>query len=129
MKRLLSIYSLLFLLLAPALSWAQSPEQWRRFTPEEKAQVERNFQRWQSLPPSEQQRLRKEWEYWQNLPPDRRQQLRQRFQQFRDLPPHEAEQWREKWRERGLSPEEKRALRERLRPRDDRFRAKDRDRH
>ena len=125
--RLLSIYSVLFLLLlAPALTWAQSREQWRGMTPEEKAQVERNYQRWQKLPPSEQQRLRREWEYWQNLPPDRRQQLRQRFQQFRELPPNEADQWREKWRERGLSPEEKRTLRDRLRPKDERPRQKDR---
>jgi hypothetical protein len=126
-KRLLSIYSALFLLLlAPALTWAQSREQWGRMTPEEKAQVERNYQRWQSLPPNEQQRLRKEWQYWQNLPPERRQQLRQRFQQFRELPPNEAQQWREKSRERGLSPDEKRALRDRLRPRDERSRQKDR---
>lgn len=112
--RLLKIFSLLFLLAVPSISWAQSREQWQRFTPEEKAQVERNYQRWQSLPPNEKDRLRKEWQYWQNLPPDRRQQLRQNFQQFRNLPPHEAEQWREKYRQRGLSPEDKRALRDRM---------------
>lgn len=131
MKRLASLYSLVYslivLLLAPAASWAQSREQWGRMTPEEKAQVERNYQRWQSLPPGEKDRLRREWDYWQNLPPDRRQQLRQNFQQFRKLPPQEAEQWREKYRERGLSPEEKRTLRDRLRSdgKDGRFRPKD----
>jgi hypothetical protein len=67
------------------------------------------------LPPNEKDRLRKEWHYWQNLPPDRRQQLRQNFQQFRKLPPQEAEQWREKWRQHGFSPEDKRALRDRMR--------------
>lgn len=115
MKQVLKIFSLLLLLAAPAALWAQPREQWRRYTPEEKAQVERNYQRWQSLPPGERERLRREWEYWQKLPPDRRQQLRQNFQEFRNLPPQEAEQWREKWRERGLSPDEKRALRDRLR--------------
>jgi hypothetical protein len=52
------------------------------------------------------------------------------FQQFRNLPPQEAEQWREKYRDRGLSPEEKRTLRDRLRggTKDGRFRSKD-DRH
>jgi hypothetical protein len=113
-KRVLKIFSLLFLLAAPGLLWAQPREQWRRYTPEEKAQVERNYQRWQSLPPAERERLRREWDYWQKLPPDRRQQLRQNFQEFRNLPPQESEQWREKWRERGFSPEEKRALRDRL---------------
>ena len=131
MKRLVALYSLIssliLFLLAPAASSAQSREQWGRMTPEEKAQVERNYQRWQSLPPGEKDRLRREWDYWQNLPPDRRQQLRQNFQQFRKLPPQEAEQWREKYRERGLSPEEKRTLRDRLRNdgKDGRFRPKD----
>ena len=125
MNRLLNIFSLILLLLMPAASWAQVP--WGRMTPEEKAQVERNYQRWQSLPPSEQERLRREWQYWQKLPPDRRQQLRENFQGFRNLPPQEAEQWREKWRERGLSPDEKRTLRDRLKGGGgkDRFKPKD----
>jgi len=124
-KQVLKIFSLLLLLAVPGVLWAQPREQWRRYTPEEKAQVERNYQRWQSLPPSEQQRLRREWDYWQRLPPDRRQQLKQNFQEFRNLPPQEAEQWREKWRERGLSPDEKRALRDRLKGGKDRFKPKD----
>lgn len=129
MKRALTLYSLLFFLLLPLLGWAQEPrDQWRRLSPEEKAAIERNFQRWRSLPPERQEHLRQEWDYWRSLPPDRRENLKRRFEEFRKLPPGEAQQWQDKSRERGLSPDEKRALRERLRPKDKKsFRSRDRE--
>jgi hypothetical protein len=117
---------LLLILLPAAWGWAQAPrDQWRRLSPEEKAAIERNYQRWQSLPPERQEHLRKEWDYWRNLPPDRQENLKRGFQAFSDLPPNERQQWQDKFQRRQLSPEEKRALRDRLRPKDKRFRPND----
>ena len=61
-KRFLILYSLLLGLFLPLAVWAQE-RPWGRLSPEEKAAIERNFQRWRNLPPERQERLRKEWDY------------------------------------------------------------------
>ena len=63
MKRI--VVSILFsaLLLSPLAGWAaNSGDNWRNLSPQEKEKVRRNYQRWQHLPPEDKEHLREEWD-------------------------------------------------------------------
>ncbi len=88
-KRILRSVSLCLLLLLPVASWARDGnDNWRRLNPQEKENIQRNYQRWQNLPPQDKEHLREEWDRYQNLPPDQRDKLRRRYDELRQNPPH-----------------------------------------
>ncbi|HTN69889.1 MAG TPA: DUF3106 domain-containing protein [Methylomirabilota bacterium] len=84
LRRSLSSFALLLVLLVPLSSWARdNGDNWRNLSPKEKDNVLRNYQRWQNLPSPDKEHLREEWNRWQNLPQDRRDQLKQRYEEQR----------------------------------------------
>lgn len=116
MKRTSNIlFFLLFLLLPFSARADHSAEQWRRLSPEERAIIQRNYQRWKALPSYEKQHLKNKWRHWRSLPPERQEELRGRYQKFRQLPSEERQHWRKEFRgRREFSPEQRRDFRERL---------------
>jgi Protein of unknown function (DUF3106) len=83
-KRILLSLSLCLVLLLPVSSWARDgSDNWHRLSPQEKDNIQRNYQRWQNLPSQDKQHLREEWNRYQNLPQDQRDQLRRRYDELR----------------------------------------------
>jgi Protein of unknown function (DUF3106) len=88
LNRILGSLSLCLLLLLPVSSWARDGnDNWRRLNPQEKENIQRNYQRWQNLPPQDKEHLREEWDRYQNLPPDQRDKLRRRYDELRQNRP------------------------------------------
>ena len=80
LKRTLGAIGLCAFLTLPVAGWAlDGADSWRNFTPKEKENIQRNYQRWQNLPPKDKEHLREQWDRWQNLPQDKREQLRRRY--------------------------------------------------
>jgi hypothetical protein len=88
MKRTIGFLALCIVLLLPAFGWARDTgDNWRRLSPKEKENVQRNYQRWQNLPPQDKEHLREEWDRFKNLPPDQRDNLRRRYDELRKQRP------------------------------------------
>lgn len=87
-RRTIGFLSLCLVLALPAYGLARDGgDDWRRLSPKEKENIQRNYQRWQTLPPKDKEHLREEWNRYQNLPPDQREQLRRRYDELRKQRP------------------------------------------
>ena len=85
LKRTIGLFAVCLILLLPTSGWTRdSGDQWRRLSPKEKENIQRNYQRWQSLPPQDKEHLREEWNRYQNLPQDQQEQLRRRYDEQRN---------------------------------------------
>ncbi|HEY7316616.1 MAG TPA: DUF3106 domain-containing protein [Candidatus Binatia bacterium] len=85
----IGLLTVCLLLLLPTAGWTRdSGDQWRRLSPKDKENIQRNYQRWQTLPPQDKQHLREEWNRYQSLPPDQREQLRRRYDEQRQQRPY-----------------------------------------
>ena len=90
MKRTIGLLGVCLILLLPISGWARDGgDQWRRLSPNEKENIQRNYQRWQNLPPQDKEHLREEWDRYQNLPQDQREQLRRRYDEQRKQRPND----------------------------------------
>ena len=88
LKRTIGFLGVCLVLLLPAYGWARDGgDNWRRLSPKEKENVQRNYQRWQNLPPQDKEHLREEWDRFKNLPPDQRDNLRRRYDEQRKQGP------------------------------------------
>jgi len=88
LKRIIGFLGVCLVLLLPAYGWAKDgDDNWRRLSPKEKENVQRNYQRWQNLPPQDKEHLREEWDRFKNLPPDQRDNLRRRYDEQRKQGP------------------------------------------
>jgi Protein of unknown function (DUF3106) len=88
LKRKIAYLGVCLVLLLPAYGWTRDGgDQWRRLSPKEKENIQRNYQRWQNLPPKDKEHLREEWDRYQNLPPDQRDNLRRRYDELRKQRP------------------------------------------
>ena len=88
LKRTLGLFGVCLVLLLPAYGWSRDGgDNWRRLSPKEKENVQRNYQRWQNLPPQDKEHLREEWDRFKNLPPDQRDNLRRRYDELRKQRP------------------------------------------
>ncbi len=84
LKRTIGFLGVCLVLLLPAHGWAKDGgDNWRRLSPKEKENVQRNYQRWQNLPPQDKEHLREEWDRFKSLPPDQRDNLRRRYDEQR----------------------------------------------
>jgi Protein of unknown function (DUF3106) len=87
LKRIIGLFGVCLVLLLPAYGRARDGgDNWRRLSPKEKENVQRNYQRWQNLPPKDKEHLREEWDRFKNLPPDQRDNLRRRYDELRQRP-------------------------------------------
>ena len=83
-KRAVAASILGLFLLQPFSAWARDgSENWRNLSPNERENIQKNYQRWQNLPPKDKEHLREEWDRWQSLPKDRRDQLKNRYEDLR----------------------------------------------
>jgi hypothetical protein len=114
-KRTFKYYLVIFLFFLPLLGWAQEPtHRWRRYSPEEREKIQRNHERWKGLSQEQKEHLLRKWREVEKLSPNRRKKLEKRHERFiHRFSPEERREWRRKF-DRGLSPEEKKALDERL---------------
>jgi hypothetical protein len=88
LKRTIGLLGVCLFLLLPSSGWTRDAgDQWRRLSPKEKENIQRNYQRWQNLPPQDKEHLREEWDRYQNLPPDQRDNLRRRYDELRKQRP------------------------------------------
>src|SRR5215475_3300794 len=88
LKRTIGLLGVCSVLLLPAYGWTKdSGDNWRRLSPKEKENVQRNYQRWQNLPPQDKEHLREEWDRYKSLPPDQRDNLRRRYDELRKQGP------------------------------------------
>ena len=89
LKRTIGLVTVCLVLLLPTLGWTRdSNDQWRRLSPKDKENIQRNYQRWQSLPPQDKEHLREEWNRYQSLPRDQQEQLRRRYDEQRRQRPN-----------------------------------------
>ena len=90
LKRIIGFLGVCLVLLLPAYGWAKDgDDSWRRLSPKEKENVQRNYQRWQNLPQQDKEHLREEWDRFKNLPPDQRDNLRRRYDELRKQRPRD----------------------------------------
>jgi hypothetical protein len=88
LKRTIGFFGVCLVLLLPAYGWARDGgDNWRRLSPKEKENIQRNYQRWQNLPSQDKEHLREEWDRFKNLPPDQRDNLRRRYDELRKQRP------------------------------------------
>lgn len=88
LKRTIGLLGVCSVLLLPAYGWTKDGgDNWRRLSPKEKENVQRNYQRWQNLPPQDKEHLREEWDRFKSLPPDQRDNLRRRYDELRKQGP------------------------------------------
>ena len=86
LKRTIGLISLCYVLLLPVCGWGRDAgdNSWRRLSPKDKENIQRNYQRWQNLPQQDKEHLRQEWDRFKSLPPDQRDQLRRRYNERRE---------------------------------------------
>lgn len=75
-------------------------------------------QRWQSLPADKRERLMERYERFQQLPPEEQEAMKQRYEKWQEIPEAERRAMRDKWA--GMSPDERRAARDRVHNHDQR---------
>ncbi|HET8563497.1 MAG TPA: DUF3106 domain-containing protein [Candidatus Binatia bacterium] len=79
-KKILRLLVIASVLLLPLAAWAaDSSDNWRNLSPQEKERVQRNIDRWKGLPPKDKEYLQEEWDRWRRLPENRRDKLRERY--------------------------------------------------
>lgn len=90
-KRTIGFLSFCLVLALPAYGLARDAgDNWRRLSPKDKENIQRNYQRWQSLPPQDKEHLREEWNRFKSLPPDQRDNLRRRYDELRKQRPGDS---------------------------------------
>mgnify|MGYP003531678689 CR=1 FL=1 len=90
LKRTIGLFGVCLVLLLPAYGWSRDGgDNWRRLSPKEKENVQRNYQRWQNLPSQDKEHLREAWDRFKNLPPAQRDNLRRRYDELRKQRPRD----------------------------------------
>ena len=93
----------------------KNKELYEGLTPEEKAKLDKKYQKWEKLSPDEKKELRNKMKKLQTLPPDDRRLYEDRFEQWKRLPPEERRAIKEKLEKgNGLSPREKEEIRKKF---------------
>lgn len=82
-------------------------ERWNGATAEQRRHMLQRAQRWQSLPPEQRHRAERGMHQWDRMPPQKRREMRALYQHMRGLSPQQRDALRERWR--SMTPEQRRA--------------------
>jgi hypothetical protein len=93
MRRILAVALLVAVLGIPASAVAgrrwQFAENWQQYSPGERYEALRNYERHREKPKENQREVERQYQRWQKMPKEEQERIRRNYERYKSMPPEE----------------------------------------